>query len=487
MTVGAGPGRLTPHVALLGDDACAYLHDRTLELLATVGVRFASGRARALLREAGAPVDEQSGIVKIPGELVDRAVADAGRPVLLASRDGLHDCLLDGRETYIGHDGMGAMTLDHRTGERRPSTGQDLYEAMVVADALDEVGFCWFVATPTDADPAVQSLQGIVTMLRGSGKHVQGDLSDPRLVPYAMEVAAAASPGGVWDAQRPVFSIVYCPVSPLQHEADALDAALLLAEQGAPVVVYSLALAGATAPVTLAGTIVQTNAEILSALVALQLAAPGSPFVYVGNAAIMDMRSCTYGACGPEAVLFNLALTELGHHYGFPVLSGGFSSDAKEICMQSGYEGGSMAMMSVVARPELLVGVGMLDSASFLFLPKMVLDAEVARQCRRVARGIDLDDRHVMLDVSARVGPGGHFLGARETRLFLHEGEHELPQVFVRGAYDTWRASGVPEVGRAARIVDEILATHRAAPLPEGAEARMGAAVQAAKAAIGDR
>jgi len=155
--------------------------------------------------------------------------------------------------------------------------------------------------------------------------------------------------------------------------------------------------------------------------------------------------------------------------------------------MQSGYEGGSMAMMSMVARPELLVGVGMLDSASFLFLPKMVLDAEVARQCRRVARGIDLDDRHVMLDVSARVGPGGHFLGARETRLFLHEGEHELPRVFVRGAYDTWRASGVPEVERAARIVDEILATHHAAPLPEGAEGRMRAAVQAAEAAMGDR
>ena len=300
-----------------------------------------------------------------------------------------------------------------------------------------------------------------------------------------MEVGAAASPGGVWDPKRPVFSIVYCPVSPLQHDADALDAAMLLAEQGVPIVVYSLALAGATAPVTLAGTIVQTNAEILSGLVALQLAAPGSPFVYVGNSSIMDMRSCTYGACGPEAVLFNLALTELGHSYGFPVLSGGFSSDAKELCMQSGYEGGSMAMMSMVARPELLVGIGMLDSAGFLFLPKMILDAEVVRQCRRVARGIDMDDRHVMLDVTARTGPGGHFLSAKETRAFLREGEHQLPEVFVRGVYDTWRESGVSEVERATKIVDEILATHKAAPLPDGGEARMRAAVEAATGALG--
>jgi len=484
MTLAAEPGRMAPRVGLLDDNARVYLHERTLELLATVGVRFASERARALLRDAGATVDDESALVKLPAELVERAIATAGRPVLLASRDGAHDALLDGSDTYVGHDGMGAMTLDHRTGERRRSTDQDLREAMIVADALDDIGFCWYVATPNDADPAVQSLQGIATMLMGSSKHVQGDLSHPRLVPYALEVGAAASPGGVWDPKRPVFSIVYCPVSPLQHDADALDAAMLLAEQGVPVVVYSLALAGATAPVTLAGTIVQTNAEILSGLVALQLAAPGSPFVYVGNSAIMDMRSCTYGACGPEAVLFNLALTELGHSYGFPVLSGGFSSDAKELCMQSGYEGGSMAMVSMIARPELLVGVGMLDSAQFLFLPKMVLDAEIVRQCRRVARGIDLDDRHVMLDVSARIGPGGHFLGAKETKVFFREGEHQLPEAFVRGSYETWRTSGVPEVERAAAIVDEILATHKVAPLPDGGEGRMRAAVQAAVDAL---
>jgi len=141
-------------------------------------------------------------------------------------------------------------------------------------------------------------------------------------------------------------------------------------------------------------------------------------------------------------------------------------------------------MMSMVARPELLVGIGMLDSAGFLFLPKMLLDAEVVRQCRHVARGIDLDDRHVMLDVSAKIGPGGHFLGARETRAFLREGEHQLPEVFVRGAYDTWRAGGIPEVERATKAVDEILATHTVRPLPDGGEERMRAAVAAAAATL---
>jgi trimethylamine--corrinoid protein Co-methyltransferase len=480
MTRVPAPGRLAPRVSMLTDEAFAYLHERTLELLATVGVRFASERARGLLRDAGAHVDDESMLVRLPLELVERAITSAPHDVLLAARDGEHDALLDRSRTFVGHDGMGAMTLDHRTGERRPSIDKDLYEACVVADALDELGFCWYVATPNDAPPVVQSLQGIATMLRGSGKHAQGDLSDPHLVPYALEVGAAASPGGVWDPARPVFSIVYCPVSPLQHDEHALDAAMLLAEQGVPIVVYSLALAGATAPVTLAGTMVQTNAEILSGLVALQLAAPGSPFVYVGNSSILDMKTSTYGACGPEALLFNLGLTEMGHRYGFPVLSGGLSSDAKELCMQSGYEGGTMALLSTLAQADLFVGVGMLDSAQFLYLPKMVLDAEVVAQCAHVARGVQLDDERVMLHVSAKVGPGGHFLGARETTSFVRRGEHHQIKLFERGSYEAWRAHPVPEAERAAAVVEEILATHQPPALPPGGEARIEAAVAAA-------
>ena len=113
-------------------------------------------------------------------------------------------------------------------------------------------------------------------------------------------------------------------------------------------------------------------------------------------------------------------------------------------------------------------------------MPKLVLDAEVVRQCRRVARGIELDDRHVMLDVSARIGPGGHFLGARRRASSCARANTELPEAFVRGAYDTWHASGVPEVERATKMVDEILATHEVAPLPDGGEERMRAAVEGA-------
>jgi len=474
-----------PRLSMLDEAAIGYVHEQSLRLLAEVGVRVPLARAQALLRGAGAAVDDDTQIVRLPRDLVESAIARAPKHVLLAARDPEKDALLDHTRTFATHDGMGAMCLDHRTGERRPSTARDLRDAMTVADALDEIGVLWYTAYPCDEEPRLQSLRGLQAMLTGSAKHVQGEVTDPADVPFVMEMLAAASPGGVWRPERPIFSIVYCPVSPLQHDADSLEAAILLAEQGVPITVFSLAMAGATAPLTLAGTAVQTNAEGLAAFAILQLAVPGCPLIYVGNAGIMDMRTSTYTSAGPEEILLNLALTEMGRHYGFPVLSCGLSSDAKELCVQVGSDGGPMAYCTMLAGADLLTGAGMLDSAQLLYLPKLVLDAELIRQGQRLMAGVAFDDEHVMVDVTARVGPGGHFLAARETRRFLRSGELQLPQLFVRGSYDGWVAEGTSESQRATEKVDEILATHHPLPLPDGAAQRIDDVIAAAAAQKG--
>ena len=122
----------------------------------------------------------------------------------------------------------------------------------------------------------------------------------------------------------------------------------------------------------------------------------------------------------------------------------------------------------------------MLDSAQLLYLPKLVLDAELVRQGQRMMAGLALDDEHVMFDVSERVGPGGHFLAAREMRRFLRNGELQVPRVFVRGSYDGWVAEGKSETQRATEKVDEILATHIPLPLPGGASGRIEEIIAAA-------
>jgi len=218
-----------------------------------------------------------------------------------------------------------------------------------------------------------------------------------------------------------------------------------------------------------------------------QLIEPGCPLIYVGDSAIMDMRSATYATAGPEAVLINLGLTEMGKHYGLPVLTTGFTSDAKELCMQSGLDGGLMAAMAHLNGADLVTGMGMLDSAQMLYLPKLILDAEVMRECRRLMQGVDLDEEHLLTDLIDEIGPGGHYLKAKVTKTMLRAGEHWQPSIFTRGAYEAWVSAPVSEYDRAVGILEDILAGHRPKALPSGAEEKISAILAAAAEELPER
>ena len=475
---------MIPSLSLLDAAACDQIHEATLDVLARAGVRFTSPGALAVLRDAGAEVDDQTLVARLPRELVERAVARAPREVLLAARDPARDVVLDGARTWLTLDGTGAATLDHRTGERRPSTAADVAAATRVADALDEIGFVWPAVSANDAAPGGETLETLALLLENTGKHVQYEVQRAAEVPLVMDMLAAAADDGRWDPQRPLFSVVYCPVSPLQHEAEMLDACLLLAARRVPMCIYALGLSGATAPATLAGAVAQTNAEILSAIVLFELVEPGLPVIYVADAAVLDMRSGVYACGGPEAILMNLSLVAMGRHYGLPVMATGFTSDAKEYSVVAGFEGGAAALAAMLARPDAIVGAGLLDAAQMLYLPKLVLDAEIMRQCEAVQRGLTIDRDHLAADLICRIGPGGQYLAARETRRTLRAGEHYRPQAYGRESYDAWSAAGQTVVQRAAATVETILADHVPKPLPPGAGQRFAEIVATARAEL---
>jgi trimethylamine---corrinoid protein Co-methyltransferase len=455
-----------PRLSLLHESDLERIHEDTLRVLSEVGVRFESPTARAVLREAGALGDEDTGIMRIPPDTVEWALEQAPKRIVLGARDGSSHCVLDHSRTWVTLGGVAPGTLDFRTGERRQATVQDLADAMLVADALPEIDFLWPIVMATDEAPKLQALRSIATMFASSGKHVQGEVLDPRDVPYALEIARRASADGRLDLKQPVFSNLYCPVSPLQHEEGPLEAAILLARAGVPQTIYPLALAGATAPVTLAGTLVQVNAEVLSTVTVLELASPGCPLIYVGNGAIMDMQAGRFAQAGPETVLLNAGLVEIGLHYGLPVFTAGFYTDDWNLTMHAGVDDAQIALGAFLGRPDVVSGPGLMGSAMVLHLPKIVIDAEICRMCTRVMQGIVVDEEHVMYDLIARVGPGGHYLKAKETRRY-RTAEHLSPKVFVRETAPETSAPGAADLERARQRVEQILAEHEPLPLPD--------------------
>ena len=170
----AGGRAVRPRLSMLDAAAIEYVHEQSLRLLAEVGVRVPLARAQTLLATRAPWSTTRRRSCGSRAISSSRPSPACPRPCCSRRATRGKDALLDHTRSFATHDGMGAMCLDHRTGERRPSTARDLREAMIVADALDEIGVLWYTAYPCDEEPRLQSLRGLQAMLAGSGKHVAG-------------------------------------------------------------------------------------------------------------------------------------------------------------------------------------------------------------------------------------------------------------------------------------------------------------------------
>jgi len=461
----------TPHLTLLDESDLRRVRDGVLYVLETVGAAYGSERARELLRDAGCDVDDETGVALIPRELTERTISQLDDRVLLAGRDPRHDVVLDGTSTHLMRAGVCPHIVDLETGEHREPALRDVEQAGRVVDALDEIPLCFFLFLPSaDVPPQTSDLATLACLLGATGKHIFGELITPQDARYALEMVRVAAPDAD-PRERPIFSTIYNPISPLQHEKNALDAAMLLVESGIPQNIYAGPLSGATGPMTLAGTMVQTVAEELSAAVVFKLLREDCPLILSSNAGIMDMASAQDSISSPETMLLNNALTEVIHSLGAPALSAGYAIDAWDLgTFRAGVESMGLALVTRLARPDISAGAGGFDAVETASLAKLVLDAEVARESDRVAAGIGMDDDHLALDVIAAVGPGGQYLAEDHTVRHLRDGEHWMPKVLARST----RTSGSPNaVELAAARARKIVETHEAAPLPDGAAERI--------------
>jgi trimethylamine--corrinoid protein Co-methyltransferase len=455
----------SPRISLMDASDRDLIHESSLNLLERVGVRFGSSIALRALDEAGCQVDHQDGRVRIPRHLVEWAVGQLRRDVVLAGRSRVRDAILDGSRTYCTVAGICPFVVDVDTGILRSPRLDDLAKLTRIADALDAFGIVWYSVSPTDGvAPKMIDLAAAACMLQNTDKHVMGQIVDPALVPYALELLELCAEFGS-PALHPLFSAIYCPVAPLQHDGKAIEAAMLLARNYVPIDIFSLGLAGATAPVTLAGTITQTNCEVLSAVVLLQSVAPGCPLIYSANAAIMDMRTSRCAVSTPETVLMNIAQIELAHSYNMPALSVGFVSDTGDLDFRGGIEDIAFALPTRLARPDIMTGLGTLASGQAVSFPKMLLDAELVGYLERVATGITVDSEHVAESVIAEVGPGGHYLGRKETRAGVRSGEHWAPALLSRTSRVRAGAGASGAAGPAREAVLSLLASHTPTPL----------------------
>ncbi len=437
--------------------------DEAYGLLERLGMRFGECATLDALEEAGAAVDRAAGTARLPRALVERALAPCPRTVVLGGATPDDDCVLDGSGIHFLPSGSPTHVLDHETGSYRASTADDLWRATAGCDAMPAVDVMWPAVTATDVPDHQRSLFDLMTVLSATTKHAQHDVLEPRDVAPMLEVLAVLGQDDETLRTRPRVSLVCCTSSPLKVGGSLLDATVAMARHHVPVLVYPMPIAGATAPLTVAGTVTVNVAEFLGCAAAIALAAPGVPLMMGAGASLLDMRTGTFAFGALETALMVAAVAEISHHLGFPVLCPGLATDAKAHGVQSGYEKALKGLFAAEAGADLITGgIGLLGGAGILSLPQIVIDAEIAAMIKRMLEEVEVSAEAVAAPAVERVGYDGHFLGDHETTRRLRAGEVFMPTISTRLSQEMWAAQGRDEYDLANERVREVLAAAEA-------------------------
>jgi len=469
-------------IAILSEQELELVHNQSLYVLQNIGVKFNSKKALGYFKNIGVEVDYKTLSAKIPSDLVEKSIRLAPRQVTLCGRIRKTDIVLDGSRTYVTTDGQGAMILDLRSGTKRFSTQKDLENCAVVADGLEEADLFWPMAVANDVKAKIQNLVELKICLANTSKHIQHTvLSEPE-APYIIDIIEAAleNQGSIKD--RPIVSMIYCPLSPLQHDYKVIDGCIEVAKQGVPIFIYPMPLAGGTAPITLAGTILINNIEFLSGLTLFQLVKPKLPIIYGIGASILDMWKGQYSAGAPEASLMNIALAQMAERYALPSNGSGLCTDAIFPGIQAGYEKMMSGLTAFLAGVDLVSGIGLLEGSSTVSLEQMWIDNDICGMIRRIVdQGMEVSEQSLLLETleEIKLGHGVDFFTKKST-LDLFRSEQYFPKFGSRSSGRFHNLEKM-EIAAVRKSIGDILKYHKVVPLGEEALNRIEKTISIAR------
>ncbi|MFN2232696.1 MAG: trimethylamine methyltransferase family protein [Anaerolineales bacterium] len=392
----------------------------TMQLLAEVGIYYPSQKALKIFSTYGAKVDWEKKIVRIPPDLVIKAMETAPRSFVLGGREKRFDLTLDGSMSYLATDGCGVHVIDQETRLKRASQKSDVAMMARVSDAIPVVSFFWPMVSAQDfgrAAPLHECHAGLTNSL----KHVRGGTTvHPKLAPYIVEMATVVAGSTSERRLRPPVCANICTIAPLAQDAHGIESALIYAEAGIPTSFMAMPTMGSTAPASVLGALLVGDAEVVSAMVLMQLAYPGTPVFHSIITSLMNPR--TGGYIGDVPLPVSLIAVQLAHAWGVPSLGGGsLSSDAADIGWQSAFEAGFGSVQIPLAGGEICGYLGLMNSSMILYPEQIILDAEIAMNIYDTYKTFEFKDLDISLNLIKDVGPGGHFLRQKHTRVHIRD------------------------------------------------------------------
>jgi trimethylamine---corrinoid protein Co-methyltransferase len=460
--------------------------DEAFELLREPGIKVEAAEARALLAESGATVDEGQEVARLPEALVCEGLGSVPRSFTLHRRNGEVAVTYGGDAVHFDPGSSGVHVLDPETLEHRTARTPDLLRLIQVAEQLPAYDAQSTAVVCDEVPREVGDIYRLYLVLMHSEKPVVTGAFSAHGAQAMIDMLALASGGheALRAQPRAIFDV--CPSPPLIWSEFGAQNLIDLARAGMPAEIVSMPLAGAAAPVTLLGAVVQHAAECLSGIAIHQLAQPGAPIVWGGAPAIFDMRHGTTPMGAVETAMIDAAYAQVGKSLGLPTHAYLGASDAKVVDAQAGLESGMTALVGALAGINMISGAGMLDFLACQSAEKLVIDAEAIAMVRRLLRGIEEQTTPLATALFAGIDFRPDFLKQKATRQLFRK-EQVLPSpVIDRGSRRSWQEAGSPDTfARARARADELVASYQRPALPAEQEAALAEMMAALARAAG--
>lgn len=443
---------------LLSAEMVDRVLDEARQLLMFPGVKVLSRQAREFLAEAGARVDEDQEVVRIPEMVIQDALSSAPGRFQLYDRHGKEAVQYGGDAVQFDPGSSGVNILDPETLEHRPARTPDLVRLIQVAEMLPQYDAQSTAVVCSDVPEAIGDIYRLYLVLLYSAKPIVTGSFTVDTTELMFEMLALVTGGRDALAQKPLAIFDVCPSPPLTWTEFAAQNLIDLARAGIPAEIVSMPLAGAAAPVTLLGSIVQHAAETLSGLTIHQLARPGSPIVWGGAPAVFDMRQGTTPMGAIETAMLNVSNAQIGKSLGLPTHGYLGASDAKIVDAQAGLESGMTALLGALSGINMISGAGMLDFLASQSAEKLVVDAEAIAMVKRLLEGVQLRTDTLAAAMFGEFNFKADFLKQKITRQLFAEEQHLPTAVINRSSLRTWQDEGRQDVFHRANFhVEQLL------------------------------
>ena len=456
---------------MLSKDETEVIHATSIQVLEKIGIEIDNEQALRILREVGATVDFKKKLAYVLEVLVKEALHKTPSEVRLYSLDGKQTLSFSGSNVYFNPGATAPYMLDIETMEIRRPTSEDFTDFVRVTDALEYIHAQSTAMLPCDVPSAIADRYRLYIMLKNSVKPmIAGAFTVEGL--YDMKKMLGIVVGGESALRkRPPLLMDVCPSPPLKWSLQTSQNLIDSAKFDIPLEIIPAPQLGSTAPVTLAGLLVQHNAEFLSGLVIAELVKAGVSVVYSGSPSVMDMRYGTGCVGNIEVCMLSAAYAQIARFYGIP--SGAYlgMSETKLVDAQTGLESANGIILGTLAGINCITGPGMLAFENCQSYEKLVIDNEICGMALRLARNITVNEETLAFDLIKKVGPGGHFLSQKHTLKWFQIEEYMPSSVIDKMSKAQWERTGAKDVlERAKEHVDKILKEHHPKPLQPNVE-----------------